>query len=168
MITRQSQLESSKRGTEDVTGDCHVPAVPSASSSDASKVPNHVPDTEKLLINYCVIHSAYKKTKGSNMEQKWTLVKAELLTERRVQNWPEMTWTNLSAKFNRLLKDVQSKYALSREGVNLSGLPEYASDVDHMIMGILQELEYEQIERDDSKAKHQERQVIVILFVCRS
>ena len=31
----------------------------------------------------------------------------------------------------------------------------HASDVDHMIMGILQELEYEQIERDDSKTKHQ-------------
>ena len=80
MITRQSQLESSERGTEDVTGDCHGPAVPSASSSDAAKVPNRVnfcrdPDAEKLLINYCVKHSAYKKTKGSNMEQKWTLVR---------------------------------------------------------------------------------------------
>ena len=82
IITRQSQLKSSERGTENVTGDCHVPAVPPASSSDASKVPNRVnfcwgPDVEKLFINYCVKHLSYKKTKGSNKEQKWTLVRAD-------------------------------------------------------------------------------------------
>ena len=54
-----------------------VPTVPSASSSEDSKVPSrvHFPwdlGAEKLLIHCYVKLSAYKETKASNIKQKGT------------------------------------------------------------------------------------------------
>ena len=50
--------------------------------------------------------------------------------------------------------------------------PAFLSDMDHMNMGMLQELEDEQKEGDDSKAKHQERYCLcvypdfVVIYYC--
>jgi hypothetical protein len=119
-------------------------------------------EAEKILINVAVKHEAYHKTKGTSMDTKWNLVRAELLTDHdRFKNWPEMKWETLKAKFNRMLSDVDAKFAISSEGANLSGLPEESmSDRDKMLVGILECLAEETADRAALKAKDRKRQVI--------
>lgn len=119
-------------------------------------------EAEKILINVAVKHEAHHKTKGTNMDTKRNFLKAELLRDHdRFKNWPDMKWETLKAKFNRMLTDVDAKYAISSEGANLSGLPEESmSDRDKMLVGILESLAEETADRAALKAKDKRRQVI--------
>jgi hypothetical protein len=78
-------------------------------------------DSEKDLIAVAVKKEAHHKTKGTNMEDKWILMKAELMTMERSKTCYLET---LRAKCNRMLAAVEDKYAMSAEGANLSGLLE--------------------------------------------
>lgn len=119
-------------------------------------------EAEKILINIAVKHDAHHKTKGISMDTKWNSVRAELVSDHdRFKNWPDMKWETLKAKFNRMLADVDAKYAISSEGANLSGLPEEVmSDRDKMLVGILESLAEETADRAALKAKDKRRQVI--------
>ena len=93
----------------------------------------------KLLINAAYKQEAYKKT-AINMDKKWELVRAELTLHPTFRTWTDMSAKNLRQKFNRFKDDTSKKYALDQEGANLSGLDAEASDCDHLMIGILQEL----------------------------
>ena len=86
----------------------------------------------KLLINAAHKHEAYKKT-PMKMDQKWELVRAELVLQPTFQKWTDVTAQNLRQKFNRFKEEVNAKYGFDREGANLSGLDEVASDSDRMM-----------------------------------
>jgi hypothetical protein len=116
-------------------------------------------DSEKDLIAVAVKKEAHHKTKGTNMEDKWILVKAELMTMERFKNLlSDVKWETLRAKFNRMLAEVEAKYAVSAEGANLSGLPEQKSDRDEMLLGILESVAEESAHRDAIKAREQKKQ----------
>ena len=118
-------------------------------------------DAEKILINVALKHEAHHETKGSNMDTKWKLVKEELLKDHdRFRTWQDMKWESLKTKFQRMLADVDSKYAISGEGANLSGLPEGGmSDRDKMLVGILESNAEELACKEASKVKKRKRQV---------
>jgi hypothetical protein len=70
----------------------------------------------------------------------------------------DVKWETLRAKFNRMLAEVEAKYAVSAEGANLSGLPEQKSDRDEMLLGILESVAEESGHRDAIKAREQKKQ----------
>lgn len=115
-------------------------------------------DSEMILINLVVKNEAHHKTKHT-METKWNRVKVELLSKDQFKAWQDCTWQNLRAKFQRMLQEVQGKYALTAEGSNLSGLPERASDRDQMLIGIAETLFEEQQEKEGVKNKELLKQV---------
>ena len=100
------------------------------------------------------------------MDVKWNLVKIELLEHDRFRDCNDMKWETLRAKFNRMLSDVETKYAVSVEGANLSGLPEESmSERDHMLIGILEKNAEESADRAALKARDKRRQVHFIFQV---
>ena len=78
------------------------------------------------------------------------------------QKWTDVTAQNLRQKFNRFKEEVNAKYGFDREGANLSGLDEVASDCDRMMIGILEESTEIKEEKDTMKDKDSRNQVSVV------
>ena len=79
-----------------------------------------------------------------------------------IQKWTDVTAQNLRQKFNRFKEAVNAKYGLDREGANLSGLDEVASDCDRIMIGILEELAEIKEEKDATKDKDSRNQVSIV------
>ena len=79
------------------------------------------------------------------------------------QKWTDVTAQNLRQKLNGFKEEVNAKYGFDREGANLPGLDEVASDCDRMMMiGILEELAEIKEEKDAMKEKDSRYQVSVV------
>lgn len=109
------------------------------------------PKQVEALVMSAQIESAYKKTKVT-MEVKWTAVVNRLFEQELFKRYNRPKWDSVQAKFNRLRKDISNKYALEKEGANLSGL-DTASEVDRAFISMIKECLKTEMEKDEANEK---------------
>lgn len=100
-------------------------------------------------------HSAHLDG-GKKMHEKWRSVYNDLYQHKDFSSHREENSFNASsvqAKFKSLIKSIKDKYALEKEGANLSGLQE-VNDVDSLLIDIAKDQmmsKQEKIENEEKK-----------------
>ena len=94
-----------------------------------------------------------------NQETKFNLVANDLvqMVDTPFFCSPLITGSNLKAKWNRIVSEFQTKFALTREGANLSGLAE-ASEYEKLVLSMLERKAGEEAEKDAESEKKKETQ----------
>lgn len=121
------------------------------------------PSAEHKLVSMAMKHKAYKRTRR-RMDDKWSDVRTELMNHREFSSCPELSWRNIRQKFDRMKKEVTSKYALEAEGANLSGLPDPSevSAAESLMYDIVVELLKYKNEKEELEAKERSRQASML------
>ena len=115
---------------------------------------------EYVLVCAYKAEMAYMKTKGLNMERKRLLAFTRVKEHVSFRNdGNALTPGGVQAKFSRLEKAVTSKYALTGEGANLSGLPEKPPRVDEALYKMIKEKLTSTVQVSKGKQKEIDRSI---------
>lgn len=91
-----------------------------------------------------------------NLFRKWETLARKLSTKTPTK-WQHASGPKLSTKFRRLKDDISTKYGLEQEGQNLSGLAENGTELEVLMMDILQEENQKSTEKAAVNAAEEKR-----------
>jgi len=107
-----------------------------------------------VLIKQAMLKKAYIKT-GVNFEKKWSEVRDSLILSPEFigENMP--TWEGLQKRFNREMKVVLDRLAISAEGANLSGFGDESplGEYEKMICQMAHEIHTTESYKSEEKLK---------------
>lgn len=111
---------------------------------------------ELTLVNYVFKESGHLRT-DINLADKFTAISRKIVSDRAFATENLLDGAALKKKWDRLAAAVETKYALSEEGANLSHLEDDATPTDKLIIEMLLERFNQAKAKDEQKAKDMER-----------
>lgn len=92
---------------------------------------------ELTLANYVFKEKGYMRT-DTNLTDKFTAVSIKISSDQAFSG-AMLDGAALKKKWDRIAFNVDTKYAISVEGANLSGLDEEPSELDKLVLTMLKE-----------------------------
>lgn len=110
---------------------------------------------ELTLANYVFKEKGYMRT-DTNLTDKFTAVSIKISSDQAFSG-AMLDGAALKKKWDRIAFNVDTKYAISVEGANLSGLDEEPSELDKLVLTMLKERFETAKAKEDQKVKDKER-----------
>ena len=110
---------------------------------------------ELTLANYVFKEKGYMRT-DTNLTDKFTAVSIKISNDQAFSG-VKLDGAALKKKWDRIALNVDTKYAISVEGANLSGLEEEPSELEKLVLTMLKERFETTKAKEDQKVKDKER-----------
>jgi hypothetical protein len=122
-------------------------------------------------LHYCLAsavlkYKAHLRTADATMESKWTSIAAELMKKPEFHSYSKECFTaeTFKSKWKRLKPFTVAKFALDKEGANLSALAEDPTELEKLVMDICEQEQREVDVKANAKLKHTKQQQCMVVF----
>lgn len=119
---------------------------------------------QMTLAGFVKKHNAYKATPNLTKEEKWKKVREELSTDPAFVGSVAVMckWETIARKYARLEGRVDELFGLSKEGANLSGLPDVLTPLEELLKDMIVDRLKTEREKEAKSKKDAERETSML------